>query len=99
MDEAQKRIVSSAIKQMQSSGVGLDPAQREKFNKLQLEAAELATKFSNNVLDSTKKFKLRLTDKADIDGLPHSARALAAQQASGNQALVIILSCMCACFR
>ena len=83
MDEAQKRIVVSAIRQMQSSGVGLDPEQREKFNKLQLESAEITSKFSNNVLDSTKVFKLRLTNKADVEGLPQSAKAFAAQQANG----------------
>jgi Zn-dependent oligopeptidase len=35
---------------MESSGVGLKEADREIFNKLQLEQAELSTKFSNNVL-------------------------------------------------
>lgn len=69
---------------MESSGVGLPAEQREKFNKLQLEAAELSTKFSNNVLDSTKQFKLSLTDKADVEGLPLSAKALYAQQANGT---------------
>lgn len=82
LDEAQQRIVVSAIRQMESAGVGLvDPAQREKFNKLQQELAELSTKFSNNVLDSTKLFKLRLTSVDDVTGLPLSAKALAAQQA------------------
>lgn len=84
LDEAQQRIVDSSIKQMQSSGVDLPPSQREQFNKLQLEAAELSTKFSNNLLDSTKQFQLRLTNVADVDGLPHSAKALAAQNAIKN---------------
>ena len=81
LQESQRRIVSSALKQMESSGVGLPPAKREIFNKLQQEAAELSTKFSNNVLDSTKQFKLLLTKPADMAGLPASAKALAAQQA------------------
>lgn len=81
LDEAQQRIVDSAIRSMESSGVGLEPEVREKFNKLQLESAELSTKFSNNVLDSTKLFKLKLSEKADVEGLPMSAKALLAQQA------------------
>ncbi len=81
LDECQRRIVSSSIRGMEASGVGLEPEHREKFNKLQLELAELSTKFSNNVLDSTKLFKLKVTDKEQIAGLPESARALAAQQA------------------
>jgi oligopeptidase A len=82
LDPAQQRIVTSAIRQMEDSGVGLAPAEREVFNKLQLEAAGLSTKFSNNVLDSTKAFKLKLTDKAQIEGLPASAIAQAAQTAA-----------------
>lgn len=84
LDETQKRIVNSAIRQMESSGVGLKPELREKFNQLQLEAAELSTKFSNNVLDSTKLFKLELTNPADVEGLPLSAKALAAQTANAS---------------
>lgn len=66
---------------MEASGVGLDDSQRPIFNKLQLEAAELSSKFNNNVLDSTKAFSLKLTDVTDIEGLPQSAKALAAKQA------------------
>lgn len=68
LDEAQKRIIISSIRSMETSGVGLKDQDREKFNKLKLEAAELSTKFSNNVLDSTKAFKLRITDSKDIEG-------------------------------
>jgi len=76
---------------MESSGVGLKPELREKFNKLQLEAAELSTKFSNNVLDSTKLFKLELTDPADVEGLPLSAKALAAQTANGKTTFYVLI--------
>lgn len=81
LDEAQQRIINSNILQMKSSGVDLDPVKKEKFNKLQLENAELSTKFSNNVLDSTKKFKLLLASASEIEGLPNSAKGLAAQTA------------------
>lgn len=84
LSEAQKRIITSALRRMENSGVGLELAQREQFNKLQLEAADLSTKFSNNILDSTKAFKLRLTDKSQVDGLPASALGLASQKAVAN---------------
>lgn len=54
---------------------------REEFNKIQLELADLSTKFSNNVLDATKAFSLTMTDKSDVEGLPASALGLAAQSA------------------
>lgn len=81
LDEAQQRIITSFIRQMESSGVGLEGEVKEKFNKLQLELADLKTKFSNNLLDATKAFKLKLTQKEEVHGLPESARKLASQQA------------------
>ena len=84
LSEAQKRIVDASIKQMESAGVGLEPAEREKFNKLQLEVAELGTKYTNNVLDSTKAFKLRIDKAEEIEGLPESIKSLAASNAVAN---------------
>ncbi|MBE9020417.1 M3 family metallopeptidase, partial [Chroococcidiopsidales cyanobacterium LEGE 13417] len=63
------------------SGVGLAGEQRERFNAIQLELAELTTKFSNNVLDATKAFSLTLTSPDEVEGLPPSWLSLAAQAA------------------
>jgi oligopeptidase A len=81
LTETQRRIVDSSLRQMEASGVGLPDDKREVFNKLQLQAAELGTKFSNNVLDSTKAFKLKIVNEADIDGLPATIRAMTAANA------------------
>lgn len=78
---AQQRIVESAIRDAELSGVGLAGAQKERFNEIQQALAELSTKFSNHVLDATKAFYLKLTTPEDIDGLPPSLLALAAQAA------------------
>jgi len=86
LPEAQQRIVISNLRSMEQSGIGLEGETREEFNKLQLEAAELSTKFSNNVLDSTKAFRLDITDKAELEGLPPSALALAASQNAAEDA-------------
>lgn len=64
--------------------LGLNDVERPVFNKLQLEAAELSSKFNNNVLDSTKAFNLKLTTAEEVEGLPDSAKALAAKQAAAN---------------
>ncbi len=84
---AQQRVVEAAIRDAKLSGVGLTGATRERFNQIQLELAELSTKFSNNVLDATKAFQLKLTTKAEIEGLPPSSLSLAAQaaQAAGSK--------------
>ncbi len=83
LDEAQQRIVEAAIKDAELSGVGLADEQRERFNAIQLELAEISTKFSNHVLDATKAFSLTLTSKDEVVGLPPSLLSLAAQAARG----------------
>lgn len=82
-DSAQQRIVEAAIRDAELSGVGLQGEAKERFNAIQMELAELSTKFSNHVLDATKAFSLTLKDKAEIDGLPPSLLSLAAQAARG----------------
>ena len=78
---AQKRIVEATIRDAELSGVGLAGEVKEKFNQVQQALAELSTKFSNHVLDSTKAFRLTLSTPEDIEGLPQSLLALAAQVA------------------
>jgi oligopeptidase A len=82
LDEAQQRIVSSSIKGMKLSGVGLEGAKKETFNANRIRLSELSTTFSNNVLDATKAFELIVNDKAEMEGLPPSAMALCAQMAA-----------------
>jgi oligopeptidase A len=81
LEPAQKRIVESALRDAELSGVGLEGEKRDRFNQIQLELAEISTKFSNNVLDATQAFQLKLTEPAEVDGLPASALSLAAQTA------------------
>ncbi|HYW19684.1 MAG TPA: M3 family metallopeptidase [Nodularia sp. (in: cyanobacteria)] len=81
LESAQQRIVEAAIRDAELSGVGLQGDVRKHFNDIQMELAELATKFSNHVLDATKAFSLTLTTTAEIDGLPDSLISLAAKVA------------------
>ena len=83
-EPAQQRIIESSLRDFELSGVGLEGEAKEKFNQIQLESAELSTKFSNNVLDATKAFKLKLTNKEDVAGLPDSALGLMAQTAKAD---------------
>ncbi len=81
LEPAQQRIVEAAIRDAELAGVGLEGEKRQRFNQIQLELAELSTKFANNVLDATKAFKLKLTSKQEVAGLPASLLSLAAQTA------------------
>ncbi|MDB9527993.1 M3 family metallopeptidase [Oscillatoria sp. CS-180] len=81
LTSAQKRIVDAAIRDAELSGVGLEGEAKEAFNQIQQQLAELSTKFSNHVLDATKAFSLTLSTSEEIEGLPQSLLALAAQAA------------------
>jgi oligopeptidase A len=89
LDPAQKRIVETAIREAELAGVGLDGAARERFQQIEAEMAEATTRFANNVLDATKAFALVLTRPEEVDGLPESLLAAAAQSArsTGDGAL------------
>ncbi|MCP2729978.1 M3 family metallopeptidase [Limnofasciculus baicalensis] len=80
-EPAQQRIVEAAIRDAELSGVGLTGEVCDRFNQIQMELAEVGTKFSNNILDATKAFSLTLTTPAEVDGLPPSLKSLAAQAA------------------
>jgi oligopeptidase A len=84
LDEAQRRIVEKLVRAAEHGGVGLEGEPRQRFNAIQMELAELGTTFSNNVLDATKEFERVITDEAELDGLPRTARQLLAHMAVGR---------------
>ncbi|MCP4005141.1 MAG: M3 family metallopeptidase [bacterium] len=81
LDAAQQRIVEVSIRDAELSGVGLDGSERDAFNEIQQELAELATRFDNHVMDATREFALVLRDKDEVAGLPESWLQFAAQLA------------------
>ena len=60
------------------SGALLDEAGKERLRQLTEEAGLLSLQFSQNLLKENKAFELHITDEADLDGLPDTAREAAA---------------------
>jgi oligopeptidase A len=81
LSEARRRVVEGELRDFQLGGVGLEGAERDRFNAIQRELSQLSTSFSNNVLDATKAFKRLCKDKTEVEGIPASALRLAASQA------------------
>ena len=89
LDATQERILTAELRDMELRGVGLEGEAQEAFNAASQELAELATGFGNRVLDATNGWTLRLTDPAEVEGLPESLReqlAQAARDAGDGQA-------------
>ena len=77
-----KRIVDSLLHSMKLNGIGLEEEKKNQLHKLKLRLAELSTKFSNNVMDSTKEYSLYITDeKENMSKVPNGTRELLSQQA------------------
>ena len=83
LDGAQRRILAAELRDMQLRGVGLRGAEQEAFNAASQELAELSTRFGNQVLDATNGWTLRLSDPAEVEGLPASLLDQLAQAARG----------------
>jgi len=77
----QRRAVDNELRDFTLGGVGLDGADRARFNEIQQRLSVLSTAFSNHLLDATKAWSRLVTDPAGVAGLPETARALTAQQA------------------
>ena len=77
----EKVLLDDAYKGMVRSGALLDNEGKEKLRQLTEEAGMLSLQFSQNLLKENKAYELHITDEADLDGLPESAREAAAQTA------------------
>jgi oligopeptidase A len=83
LDGAQQRIVAGALRDAELSGVGLSGEPKKRFQQIELELAELSTRFMNNVLDETKAFSMVLTTEDEIAGLPPTLLSATAQGEGG----------------
>lgn len=79
MVQDQIRILDQHIRDAELSGIALQGHKKERFHEISKELSQLSTSFSHNVLDSTKEYSLVINNKNDMDGLPPSFFALAAQ--------------------
>ncbi|KAG8371225.1 hypothetical protein BUALT_Bualt13G0065600 [Buddleja alternifolia] len=81
LSDARKRIVDLKLKEAVLYGVSLDDSKRELFNEIEQELQKLGQKFEENILDATKKFEKLITDKKEVQGLPLTTLAMAADMA------------------
>ncbi len=66
------------------AGAELDDAGKKRSEAIDVELANVSTKYSENVLDATNAYELYLTDETQLAGLPPSARAAARQSAESK---------------
>ena len=74
----EKMLLDNCYDGFVRSGALLDAAGKERLRQLTEEASILGLQFSQNLLKENKAFTLHITDEAQLDGLPDSAREAAA---------------------
>ena len=75
------KAVANALRDFRLSGVALTPADRKRYGELKQRLSEQTSLFSEHILDATDAWEKVITEKAELDGLPETAIALARQAA------------------
>ena len=85
LDAAQQKLIDNAIRDFTLSGVALPSDKKQRFADIQAKLSELASKFSNNVMDATMGWVKQVEDEAELEGIPDSAKAAAKQTAQRKE--------------
>ncbi|WP_421229542.1 oligopeptidase A [Aeromonas enteropelogenes] len=81
LDDAQRKEIQNTLRDFRLSGIGLPAEAQQRYGEIQARLSELASRFSNNVLDATQGWHKLVADEAELAGLPESAQAAARQMA------------------
>lgn len=81
LDDAQRKEIQNTLRDFRLSGIGLPAEAQQRYGEIQARLSELASRFSNNVLDATQGWHKLVADEAELAGLPESVLAAARQMA------------------
>ncbi|GHA13859.1 oligopeptidase A [Oceanisphaera arctica] len=82
---AQQKEVDNTLRDFRLSGIALEASQKQRFGVIKSRLSDLASSFSNRVLDATQAWTKLITDKKQLAGLPESALAAAKAQAEARE--------------
>lgn len=78
LNAEQKMLLEKHYKAFTRNGANLPEDKREKLRDLDVRLAQLSLQFGENVLAETNAYELHITEEAQLDGLPESAKETAA---------------------
>ena len=85
LSEAQQKDIENTLRDFRLSGVDLPDDKKAEYMANSKRLSELTSKFSDNVLDATQAWTKHITDETELDGLPDSAKAGAADRARADE--------------
>ena len=87
LDPAQRKLLENALRDFRLAGVDLPADRKSRYREIMQRLAQMATKFSENVLDAGRAYSRSVTDGAELAGLPGNALDRAGADArEANQA-------------
>ena len=84
LSEAQQKDIENTLRDFRLSGVDLPEDKKAQYMANSKRLSELTSKFSDNTLDATQAWTKHISDEAELDGLPDSAKAGAADRAKAD---------------
>ena len=81
LDPAQRKLLENALRDFRLAGVDLPAGQKTRYREVAQRLAQLATKFSENVLDAGRAYTRSVTNSVELAGLPSNAVDRAAADA------------------
>src|SRR6185369_11865105 len=97
LSAAQKKIIDNELRDFRLSGAELAEGPKQRYAAIMQQLAALSTRYSENLLDATNAFKLNITDKPELDGLPEDVKEAAREAAreDGQQGWTLTLRAPC----
>ncbi len=90
-NKLEKRVIDLTLKSMEQGGVNLEEDIKEKLKNIDKLLSDLSSKFSENLLDATKSYKMEVSDPSLMKNVPLWAREMWNQKNPENGPWIITL--------
>ncbi len=81
---ARRKIIENELRDFRLGGAELPDEKKARLLEIQERLSELSSRFSDNLLDATNAFELRVEDKEELSGLPEDVLQAANMAAGGS---------------
>jgi len=85
LDEAQRKIISNALRDFHLAGVDLPEDKKQRYKELMEKLSQLSSQYEEHVLDATHAWFRHIRQADELSGLPDSAMDLLAQYAGQKE--------------
>ncbi|MCC7081212.1 MAG: M3 family metallopeptidase [Burkholderiales bacterium] len=81
LSPARRKVIENELRDFRLGGAELPPSRKQRFMAIREQLAELASRFSDNLLDATDAFRHVETDPGRVTGIPQDVLAAAREAA------------------